>query len=231
MFIFANGSSWTWGGGGHPIPRGVHVSDDDRVNVLWPHFLGQLCGIPSLNYASSGGSNHKICRTTYDWFLNNYDPNIKTIAIIQFTHNSRYEYYESDNLLDFTNDPKLWATIIPGKTWSQKKEHFLLQQMKNQSRLSTYTEIEGMYTHLNECGSLAFLFKSLNVPYIFWNSHSMIDSYPSVYANYFRKFNYYNISNEWQYDRVSEKDLHPNENGHRQIAQIIYDIIKPLINL
>lgn len=231
MILFTNGCSWTWGSG---LFKNTNTTETDllRSSSVWSHHLGQLCNFDQVvNLSCPSASNQRICRTTFDYFLKEYDKNIPAVAVIQFSMLSRYEYYDSDDINDFKNNPLLWARGTPNAVYQlNNKKHFLITKEQHKLKLSTYTEIEGMYKHINECSSLAYLFSSLNIPYVFWNFTGINQIYPEIYKNYFNQFNYYNTLNDWQYERISEQDQHPSLSGHKQIANILHDIVKPLVN-
>lgn len=230
MILFTNGCSWTWGGGLFETLNSTNA-ELLRTTSVWPYHLGQLCNSEKvINLSCPAGSNQRICRTTFDYFLKEHDKNVPTMAVIQFSVMSRYEYYDTNDINDFTNNPLLWARCTSEAVYNlNNKKHIQIIKDRHKLKLSTYTEIEGMYKHINECSSLAYLFNTLNIPYVFWNFSGINEAYPKIYKNYFNQLNYYNTLNDWHYERISEQDQHPSLLGHKQIADILYSIIKPSI--
>lgn len=106
MRLFANGCSFTWGGGILEEEYGLATSlinvpaeeKNLRMSLVWPAYLGELLGCEVANLSMGCGSNSRIVRTTLDHFL----PMITTgesvddhLAVIQWTEPSRYEIYDS----------------------------------------------------------------------------------------------------------------------------------------
>lgn len=234
MILFANGCSMTWGGGLEPYLKSNNdvTLPDQRLKLLWPHHLGKLLNADEVINISEGcGSNQRIVRTTHDWFLNEYK-NEPTIAVIQITDPARYEYYLTDNFEDFTNDQLNWvkltpsAYIAPGPPFNDTT----LVNMKKErdSRMSTYTLLEGMYKIISDCSALAHLFEKHNVEYYFFGGYfNRINiDYPIRYKNYMTNLHYMDLA--WNsFDPVSKDDMHPSLLGHQQIAELIYQIIRP----
>lgn len=239
MILFTNGCSWTWGGGLEPHFRVNDINQDDiRLQLVWPHHLGKLLNADKVVNLSIGcGSNQRIVRTTHDWFLHEYKNYEPIVAVIQITDPARYEYYMTDNFEDFTNDPLFWTRITPtsvmfnldnSPSWSldyQRRE--IIANRERDSRMSTYTLIEGMYKFINTCSALAHLFEKHNVEYYFFGGYFKYrPNYPIEYKNYLTKLHY--VDTEWAtVDPISAKDSHPSLLGHQQIADMLYKIIRP----
>lgn len=218
MILFTNGCSWTWGGGLEPYFN----SENERQQLVWPYYLSKKLGIEKvINLSKTGGSNQRIFRTTFDYFNKINDQEI--IAIIQFTQPSRFEYYDTNDLNDFSNIDKRWIMNNAIGMWDVF--HKPTAKLKLEYYLRTYTEIEGLYKLLAITTSLAYLFESIKIKYYFWYPLVPLHLYPQNYKDHFLKFpmldkNYGNLS--YKYDRVSENDCHPNLNGHKQIADCIF---------
>lgn len=238
MILFTNGCSWTWGGGLEPhFKFNDIINDEQRLKLVWPHHLGNLLNADKVINLSAGcGSNQRVFRTTLDWFLNEYK-NEPMMAIIQLTDPSRYEYYLTDNVDDFTNDQLNWvkltssAHILNIKDVKPHDDVFKKQELEikreRDSRMTTYTLIEGMYKTINHCASLAHLFKKYNVEYYFWGGYFKFKpDYPIKQKNYLSQINYLDFKWDWV-ESVSEIDAHPSVLGHKQIADLIYQNIRP----
>jgi hypothetical protein len=223
MILFTNGCSWTYGGG---LDLDRPDQNDIRLSSVWPHFLGQLMSADNVVNLSDGcGSNARVVRTTYDWILNQNTETLKnTVAVIQWTELSRYELY----LPRFENDHDGWIKCkadIVGSHIQRPLGGFLTNY--NDTRLSLYTDQEGMYNWLSCCESLHSLFNRFGIRYYFWANGPDYknDPYiPNIYKEYFKKFNWLENYNRWEYSRINP-DPHPSVQGHKEIAQIIFDLI------
>lgn len=238
MILFTNGCSWTWGGGLEPYFKFNDViHDDQRLKLVWPYHLGQaLTANKVINLGAGCGSNQRTVRTTIDWFLNEYK-NEPTIAVIQITDPARYEYYLADSLDDFTNDQLNWTKLTPSAhilhvNGVQPHEHIWMERelkikKERDSRMSTYTLLEGMYKMISDCSALAHLFEKHNVEYYFFGGYFKFKpDYPIQYKNYLTKINYLDIKWDWV-ESISELDEHPSLLGHKQLAELIYQTIRP----
>lgn len=225
MILFTNGCSWTWGG----ALESYFSNNTERLQLLWPHHLGKMLNASKvINLAEGCGSNQRIIRTTFDWFLKEYKNDEPVLAILQITNPARYEYYVTDDLDDFTNDSGYWTLNTPSSVIAPKIVSYEEAVRYNEVRNSKYTYIEGMYRLVSDCSSLAKLFDMYNVKYHIWPGAFRFPSqYPLVYTNYLEKTcNMWNIDNSWEYDRVSVEDEHPSLSGHKQIAERIYNQLK-----
>lgn len=230
MILFTNGCSWTWGGG-----LGLDESSHDelRYSLVWPHHLGKLVDAEkTYNLALGCGSNQRIVRTTFDWILSQPIENLqKTFAVIQLTELSRYEfYYPLDYDDHYENIEDRWVRCKVNCILNRHDTNETAKVKYNDLRLSTFTEIEGMYRLVGELLALDNLFKRYNIPYYFWSyDPNLLKPFPKEVHDFCRdNFNWLNSTDTgvWQYERVSELDDHPNRNGHIQIANILSNYIK-----
>jgi hypothetical protein len=167
--------------------------------LVWPHHLGNLLRADNvINLSLSCGSNQRIVRTTLNWLLSKTPKELKnTIAIIQWTELSRYEYYvphpndsrftettaivndvHSTNVKpEFITDRyslqksslSRWAKVSPSTFISYYEDHNSNDIKKIASeRYRTYTDIEGIYTWLSQLSFLHDLFTYHNIEYYYW---------------------------------------------------------------
>ena len=226
MILFTNGCSWTWGGGLEPHFN----SDEERLQIVWPHHLGNLLNAEQvINMGEGCGSNQRIFRTTFDWLTKQSQETLdNTYAVIQWTDPSRYEYYKDfETYKDYDNDPKLWTRAKVGCLVNSEFDYDGASK-RNDSRLETWTSIEGIYSEIMYCESLASLFKKFNVRYGYWCYGNQVFNYPEEYKK-FMLDNYTWLDGghcNWDYERISVRDPHPSVVGHQLIAEIIYNKIK-----
>jgi hypothetical protein len=237
MILYANGCSWTWGSG----EKANHKPKEERESLLWPHFLGQFLNAEKVvNNSLGGGSNPRIFRTTFDWLSKQTTQDLsKVVAVIQFTEISRYEIYvpnDKNNRYEF--DEERWmACKVDCVTPIIPNENRKIIMEDNNTRLSYFTETEGVYLLLNQAHSIANLFKSFGVnKFYFWNNNNFWNS-PDNYCDYARDnlpfIDYDAKKTGWKYERVGNVvhsdgsigfDAHPTmPDGHKQLAKLIYD--------
>ncbi len=189
--LFTNGCSWTWGG----ALEEYWNNDHDRLKLVWPHHLGKLLNSDEvINYSIACGSNQRIMRTTIDWLTSKTKEELKnSIAIIQWTELSRYEYYVAKNQndqIENIHDRWLLNKIDSVSTswdvsdnYHKNKAVFFMDDPKNRSqkveldkddfkynndRLKRFTNIESVYSLTSYCETLSSLFEKFGVKYYFW---------------------------------------------------------------
>lgn len=107
MRLFANGCSFTWGGGileeGYGLQGTFASISEEHINLrsslVWPAHLGKLLGCEVTNLSMGCGSNARIVRTTLDHFtaMISAGQDISDhVAVIQWTEPSRYEVFDAD---------------------------------------------------------------------------------------------------------------------------------------
>ena len=223
MILFTNGCSWTWGGA-----LGLDKDDELRENSVWPKQLGNLVNAEkTYNLAMGCGSNQRIVRTTVDWILSQSKEDLaKTVAIIQWTEPSRYEfYYPDDHQNGYENIQSRWVKCKVDCILNQYDDDESAKKKYNELRLSTYTEIEGMYKFIGDLLAVESLLTQHNIPYYFWTYDTrMLSRFPKeMYEFCKNRFNWLNSIDvgEWEYECVSNQDAHPSLNGHVQIAHFL----------
>lgn len=225
MILFTNGCSWTYGGGlclDHP------VLTEKRLANVWPHHLGNKLGAEKVINLSAGcGSNQRTIRTTYNWILSQpIEVLADTTAIIQITEPSRYELH----IPRFEGDTDGWIKCKIGVVTADEHRKDLndYHWNYNNTRLSLYHELENVYSVLSCCETLSSLFKRFNIRYYFWGAEffNYKESYvPKDISEYFEKSFNWITKESWQYDRIGPTDQHPSFEGHKQIAQLMFNNI------
>ena len=236
--LLTNGCSWTWGGGFENLP------DNDRLETVWPHHLMNLLEFDNnVNLSQGCGSNQRIVRTTLDWILQQDRETLdNTTAVIQWTEPSRYEYYSKttepdlSNQWDWDNSDDNWALVKAGICIyppGSRNYHIHIEEFQDsQMRYKTYSDIEGLYSFITQFTALANIFETYNIKYYYWSALGIpVKYFPNNLKTYASNFNWINIKhNDWYYERISKEDNHPNEYGHRRIAQYIFKEIQSLNN-
>lgn len=231
MILFANGCSFTWGGSLEQFYE--HGNTKQRLDLCWPAQLGTLLGANEVvNLGEGCGSNQRILRTTFDWLAQQTPERLAdTVAVIQWTDLSRYEYYCPE---DFSNSQEniseRWAKIKEGICLQVGERHSVALE-RSQKRLETLTMQEESYQVIANCSAITHMFQSFGVTkYYFWSHHNYKDRYlnrpKSYFSNRFPWIDDTKIGkSKWTWETISDSDKHPSPQGHRDIAEIIYKII------
>lgn len=236
--LLTNGCSWTWGGGFE------NLSDNDRLETVWPHHLMHLLEHDTnVNLSMGCGSNQRIVRTTLDWILQQDRETLdNTVAVIQWTEVSRYEYYsqttepDKNNQWDWHNENDSWSLVKAGLCiYPPGARNFYIPNEEidqSQLRYRTYSDIEGLYSFITQFTALATIFEKYNIEYYYWNALGVpVKYFPDSMKDYAFSFNWLNKNHDaWYYDRISKEDVHPNEHGHKRIAQYMFKEIQSLNN-
>lgn len=226
MILLTNGCSWTWGGS-----LGLEEHDLNKVReaVVWPAHLGKLLNTEKIVQLAQGcGSNQRILRTTLDWILAQSKEDLsKTVAVIQWTELSRYEYYNPKDPIEYyENIPERWAKAKIDCVMDAFEDDVKKSLSRVNARLETYTEIEGLYRNIFECAALSDIFNRYNIKYYYWKYGGYYPKYPEHLTNFLESYNWFKDSENWVYGRVSDQDRHPSFQGHKDIAHIIYNLIE-----
>lgn len=228
MKLFTNGCSWTYGGG---LNLEGPAHKQERLQRVWPHHLGKLLGCEKVtNLAMGCGSNQRIFRTTFDWLIHQSEEELSdTIAVIQFTEPSRFEF----NIDDMWYNCKIGCVTFGDDRITNHTENLKVQDLYSlvEKRFITYSDIEAKYSLLSSAICFDNLFKKFKIKdWYFWSfSHDFCRSDMSQY--YFDSFkiidkHYRDII--WNYSRIGTKffekdfDPHPDYEGHEQIAKALF---------
>ena len=237
MILLTNGCSWTYGGG---LNLDKPQDKEERLSKVWPHHLGKLLQANEVVQLAEGcGSNQRTVRTTFEWMLNQTPERLKeTVAVIQWTEPSRYEYYEPiDYHNSLENIPDRWARVNVNvclqtdETPNGYKEAF----ERSQRRFETNSFQENMYRLVSEVTALGKMFETFGVEYYYWSQATQAFMFPHlIKAFYINNFAWLDDQSEafqtnpsilWKYDRIPN-DGHPSFQGQRELADIIYEKIK-----
>lgn len=224
--LYTNGCSWTWGG----ALEDYWTIEDERLKLVWPYHLSKLLNVDKVtNQSLACGSNQRVMRTTFDWVLSKSEDELKnTIAVIQWSQPSRYEYYIPKNKYNrYESIHNRWISniihhavdsfgISPNYDYGasaftmdnpiEKSERVSVMrsdQLYNHDRMSRYTDIEGLYNSIAYMESLSSLFKRYGVNYYFW-------SYTNDVNDFVKKSHQFNKLKEnynWLYDMFDYEHL------------------------
>ena len=141
-------------------PEPAYVNNEKRLRMLWPYKLSKLMDMSEhVNLSMGCGSNQRIIRTTLEWIMEQDRSRLdRTIAIIQLTESSRYEYYQDD--IDKWTLNKVHHVLFVGTDAEVEFANVL-----NQQRLSTFTSVEGIFKIVDTCLTLDNIFKSFGIEY------------------------------------------------------------------
>lgn len=250
MILYANGCSWTWGGGLEPYFKFNDVIYNDvRKTLVWPHHLGHLLNAKRVDNLSLGaGSNQRILRTTYDYLLSKTKEELEeTVAVIQFSEWSRFERYIPLNNSEYMeNDPDRWlrckidSVIFEGAEYNLTEADVMQEELSDTKRkLAKTTRIENFYNIVAHLHALKSMFTSFGVKNCyFWHlGHGWIEFPLEVRLPLYKQFDildavydpslsHWNLNHPeyWKYERLTPNSyIHPNLQGHKQLAEIVFD--------
>jgi hypothetical protein len=235
MKLYTNGCSFTWGG---DLVKFLHHEDkllDEnntselnqyRLNITWPKHLSELLGCTEFHNHSLGcGSNGRIVRKTFDFFLpkiaNNEDLS-EWQVVIQWTDPSRFEYFDSvDNMWTLAKHDMI---IFESKRIPNDKDQEFLKSCFRRYNNETWNS-----WFFKDILSLGYFLQNNNIKYVFTMIHSDVNTMAPHQIDYCNKFNWYKNDiklcsiTDMQVDKTSSK--HPSLLGHQQIAKNLYDFL------
>jgi hypothetical protein len=242
--LFTNGCSWTWGG----ALEEYWNNENERLKLVWTYHLGQLLGVDDVvNYSIACGSNQRIMRTTVDWLTSKTKEELQnTIAIIQWTELSRYEYYVMRNpknqveniqhrwlLNKIDNVSTNWDV---SENYHKNNTVFFMDNPKNRSqkveldkddfkynndRLKRFTNIESVYSLTSYCETLSSLFEKFGVEYYFWEflkGPMLFYDMPENLRMLHESYNWINVSG---YESLSQSPLSSLKNKNDQHPSLL----------
>lgn len=250
MKLFANGDSFTFGGGlydahdrriGGMTPYSPYPLNRERLQVTWPGVLAELTGAESVvNYGLSGGSNNRIARTTLDYFydlLYKGEDLSEYTAVIQWTEIARTEFMIDRHWFYFgpggaSTDTGIGEIAVP----PCKAEFYVDNYYKSYYKVmqSDQQDVANFITQITALGNF---FKTHNVKYVFcmhvdcFFLTSKVKKLDQIKELLNKEFNWLNGSMEdsillrflEESTQVNPpEDTHPNVVGHQVIAEKIH---------
>jgi hypothetical protein len=219
--LLTNGCSWTWGGGLDQKYDEFHL----KHHITWPGHLKRAMKFDRVvNLAAGNGSNQRIFRTTLNWILEQDQETLKnTTAVIQFTEWSRCEFYMPSENVEYENIHDRWAFCNVNCAFLPNSNGLPLDA-EREYRYRTYTDIEGFYNYLSYCAAMTNLLQTYNIKHYFWNFVAPMFRIPEPFKTHLLG-NYNWLEPEgrhlWEYQRIGSHDPHPDEVGHKQLADHI----------
>lgn len=235
MKLFANGCSFTWGGGILEEERGLSGTlsgpiDDVHVRFressVWPARLDELLGNTGhINLGMGCGSNSRIVRTTLDYFISkqcNGDDISDHIAVIQWTDPSRYEIYDTDlrSWLLIKSD-----VVIP---YVDSYRYDNLQMRLAEDQINYNNDM------FNCMVCLSGFFDRWGIRYMFTSMMPMPFDQPYQHRYCADKMNWFmdapsrNLGTVIPEQRFKYGSGHPNLNGHARIAEVMHEQMRNL---
>ena len=236
--LFTNGCSWTFGGGLDQPDTRERITDL-QDNIVWPAHVKRLMNFDEqVNLSAGGGSNQRICRTTFDWVTKQTPETLKnTTAIIQWTCVNRYEYYVRKNNEKDTILPGLVEDIHPnvtvnentfsihsnGKTldrWARVNPSGVITYFEDENdrevnnvgrnRYRTYTGQEGIMTWLTQLGFLHDLLNHYEVEHYFWQFCEFIKGFDPYICSYmYKRFPFLEETRDHLWEYQRIRDIDP----------------------
>lgn len=234
-------------GGNHvwlPNAEGTEI-DKKRLETVYPHHLGKLLNASEvINQSMGGGSNDRIVRTTLDYFINaklRGEDLTDYFVTIQWTDPSRTEIYDQ-------NFDDGYIGLLNGNVFSEngRNNSYIHHEKLQKLYYKHFNNSKDDYTRLiKNIYSLGYFLKYHNIPHIFislgqlfipWiNAQAtsedhwvkLLDHYHSVVKDFTWLYNDANqaLSVCVNFENCMPKGSHPSEEGHRQIANALYNYI------
>ena len=204
MKIYFDGDSWTWGG---------ELEKELRESQRFSRLVCEKIGAEENNLSRSGASNERIVRHLFvENDIAKYD-----LAIIQMTYPSRTEYFHQEWRTVSIQHTKLW------KPWKPKrKKPSYVDPSKGMQR-----EHEDFWTYYYDkiyCEYYGSIKE--RIIYQIIKDHCKVNNVPLILMT----------NNNWDTDLKFDIELehtryskapngHPNEEGHKQIADRILSML------
>lgn len=244
MIYYANGCSYTWGGElFHFYYEDIdvflpehkdHIINQKRLETVYTHHLGKMIGAEKvINEAMSCGSNFRIVRKTLEYFNNlilEDKPINNHFVTIQWTDPSRWEYYDTyaETWILQTNQNSVFEKRLQGNNHCEEQRNYYYKNF--------HSIINEYACFINHVFCLGNFFKANNIPYLFfkhsgWDSHFYNEKVVELekLKKLLLQFNWVNdnpITFHMDLSGInSVKGSHPNEQGHIQWAEILYNDI------
>lgn len=261
MILYSNGCSYTWGGtlyefdSPHSPPtdgfeispfktRGV--SEEERLENVYPHHLGKLLGATTvINEGLGCGSNARIVRKTLNYFNNKIlnGEDIKDhFVTIQWTDLARTEFYHSGGgWFQFMHNGGF--VTEEGCTEYVDAEKWITNYYKNFG-----SDNKDLALFFEQVYSLGFFFQFHKIPYVFFSHAPIIYSFfddltkklPFVEKQVQKLLNHFiwyggdcmEAFIHTKVDNCLPIGTHPSKLGHKQWADMLYKFIieKDLLN-
>jgi len=240
MILYANGCSWTAGGGlelilGFDENRTLSQIEEIK-SYTWSAHLGKLLGADKvINHGRGCGSNQRIIRTTFNFLYNmEYDPKDVVVGI-QWSQPTRFEFYQNEQYSENFGQQELvyiphlednnekWRSVKIGRNernYENVKNN--IKEVEFTDRfLTMYTnELTNNYSLLTNVCAMSEILKQFGIEkYFFWSEKNFYRHQLVSIENFLKNFPIFFI-NDTNIEYLS--DSHPGLLGHRQIAEILY---------
>lgn len=209
-----------------------HPLNQERLNCVWPkHLAGLLNATDTINLSLGCSSNERIVRTTMDYIANEIVSGRSVdniLAVIQWTHLHRFEYWDEQN--------KCWVLAMPASVITSKKLNFQESLSLNKfkdivyANFSDETYVQRFWTQVVALASfldkhkISYWFINLDTEY-----YKLLESWQQRYLEdnirWIRNSQHYAINYMFN-NQHSSGSGHPSKLGHQQIANNIYFYIK-----
>jgi hypothetical protein len=222
MKLFANGCSFTYGFDLKNL-SGTGIPDQAfREKMAWPGQLSQLINASELyNIGENGSSNHKIARTTIDFFLDKINQRqdlTDFVAVVQWSHLVRSEFYKESI--------RQWIGMQPNHK-NQVESIAYYKQL--------YSSTSMAIDFIMNVVMLASFFSHHKIQYVFLSVDDAFNQLADILpADEKFKLKYLVDNCNWinghpakadiqsmNIEQLSTEDYHPSVNGHKKLAEII----------
>jgi len=255
--MLCDGDSWTSGDiinpelelAGKEHPNVNDPSNDDyRLPKVWPHKLGKLLNVETLNIAMAGSSNDAIVRRTMrkvKELLLDYKPE-DLFVIIGWSSPERKDFY-------YTGEWESWETIYPvqnyqlipdkdidtfykiyqEKFWNEPEyvERYMQQNLLLHYFLEEHDVRHLFFDAFYETKGKGSMFNSLNIDEIVMKSghetkghYTLTEYFLKLKKQFFLEESFRNVIMDIN-NKLFGDDFHPTEEGHEVWSRYLYDEI------
>jgi hypothetical protein len=225
MKLFVNGCSFTHG----------HKDWDKSMlatDWVWPSLMSDRFD-ETVNLAWQGGSNHRIVRTTLEFFDKIKDTS-NWLAIIQWTQPySRTEMYDAKTktyfgYCDGSDEPVFDLTANTKFVTIPKDFYRTIQLYKQTTIIRSHVELQSNFIHQNFLLSEYFKKRGIKFVFVSLSSYSFIHpEFDNPLVKHLPREHYLDttltsfINPNAKHLIESDTDYHPNKAGHKVIANYI----------
>ena len=215
--LVVNGCSLTYGHGiANPLEN------------AWPSLVAQKLGVPLVNLAFPGQSNHAIERRTHAYLIKDIYKNNNPFYIHAYTQSQRQELYLSRNKCN--DQIQSWQLIDGSDKVTPLEKEFVLNMddyafnLLEQKKFEIWHQINCMLDHYNIPHFSTDYMTQSDPKIIDWIKKHHYLLYSTIYSHPGKITNFAGLTSK----EPKTPCKHETESGHIIIANYIYDMLQTL---
>ena len=193
MKVFANGCSFTFGGGLNMYDNqytddamekhwldgfSKHPVNQERLSITYPARLAEMLGAESyVNLSRGGASNSRIVRTTLEYFLNALEQGedlTNYLALVQWSDLSRKEYFIDGH----------WTVTGVNFAYQEYNDGHHVSDLDQRTNLyykKLHSDRQDLTDFISQVTALGGFFEKMKIPYLFYTHVNSVDIILSQY--------------------------------------------------